>query len=260
MLTITSDFFMQWATGLMFVSLRLFGMFLSMPLFAFRAFPMRLRLMVVLLISVAILPGLVDQTKGFGLTPPTFMTAALELLIGVFIGFLIRLGLMAVELAAEVLSIQTGLSFATNYVRDPNIASGLMGEFLGLTAIALMFALNIHLVLLELVIDSFRTLPFGTWPAAWDLPAVTKLISRAFQLGLVLSLPSIVVYLLFYVIQAILARTSPQFNLFSVGFAITVPLAFLVLMIVLPDLPEFVTRSLEGPFTLIRKGLFPGAN
>jgi flagellar biosynthetic protein FliR len=69
-----------------------------------------------------------------------------------------------------------------------------------------------------------------------------------------------VVYLLFYVIQAILARTSPQFNLFSVGFAITVPLAFLVLMIVLPDLPEFVTRSLEGPFTLIRKGLFPGLN
>ena len=87
---------------------------------------------------------------------------------------------------------------------------------------------------------------------------MTKLISRAFQLGLVLAVPSIVVYLLFYVIQAILARTSPQFNLFSVGFAITVPLAFLVLMIVLPDLPEFVTRSLEAPFTLIRKGLFPG--
>lgn len=255
MLTITADFFMQWATGLMLVSLRLFGIFLAMPLFAFRAFPMRLRLMVALLIAISILPGVVSQAKGLGLAPPTFLAAGIELLIGVFIGFLIRLGLMAVEVAAEVLSIQTGLSFATNYVRDPNIASGLMGEFLGLTAIALMFMLNVHLVILEVVIESFQTLPFGRWPTVWSMPAVTALIARAFQLGLVLSLPSIVVYLIFYVIQAILARTSPQFNLFSVGFAITVPLAFLVLMIVLPDLPEFVQRSLDAPFTLIRQGL-----
>ncbi len=255
MLTITADFFMQWATGLMLVSLRLFGIFLAMPLFAFRAFPMRLRLMVALLIAISILPGVVSQTKGLGLAPPTFVAAGIELLIGVFIGFLIRLGLMAVEVAAEVLSIQTGLSFATNYVRDPNIASGLMGEFLGLTAIALMFMLNVHLVILEVVIESFQTLPFGQWPTVWSMPAVTGLIARAFQLGLVLSLPSIVVYLIFYVIQSILARTSPQFNLFSVGFAITVPLAFLVLMIVLPDLPEFVQRSLDAPFALIRQGL-----
>ena len=255
MLTISADFFMQWATGLMLVSLRLFGIFLAMPLFAFRAFPMRLRLMVALLIAISILPGVVSQAKGLGLAPPTFLAAGIELLIGVFIGFLIRLGLMAVEVAAEVLSIQTGLSFATNYVRDPNIASGLMGEFLGLTAIALMFMLNVHLVILEVVIESFQTLPFGQWPTVWSMPAVTALIARAFQLGLVLSLPSIVVYLIFYVIQAILARTSPQFNLFSVGFAITVPLAFLVLMIVLPDLPEFVQRSLDAPFTLMRQGL-----
>ena len=255
MLTITADFFMQWATGLMLVSLRLFGIFLAMPLFAFRAFPMRLRLMVALLIAISILPGVVSQAKCLGLAPPTFVAAGIELLIGVFIGFLIRLGLMAVEVAAEVLSIQTGLSFATNYVRDPNIASGLMGEFLGLTAIALMFMLNVHLVILEVVIESFQTLPFGQWPTVWSMPAVTGLIARAFQLGLVLSLPSIVVYLIFYVIQSILARTSPQFNLFSVGFAITVPLAFLVLMIVLPDLPEFVQRSLDAPFALIRQGL-----
>jgi flagellar biosynthetic protein FliR len=84
---------------------------------------------------------------------------------------------------------------------------------------------------------------------------VTGLISRSFQLGLVLALPSIVVYLLFYVMQAILARTSPQFNLFSVGFAITVPLAFLVLIILLPDMPEFVGRVMEMPFSLIRQGL-----
>lgn len=255
MLSIPADLFMQWATGLMYVSLRIFGIFLSAPVFAFRAFPMRLRLMMTLMIATAVLPSVVDEVRAFGLAPATFLAAATELLIGVFVGFVIRLGLMAVEVAAEVLSIQTGLSFATGYTRDPNVASGLMGEFLGFTAIALAFVLNVHLALLEVVINSFKTLPFGQWPSVWALPAVTGLISRSFQLGLILALPSIVVYLLFYVIQAILARTSPQFNLFSVGFAITVPLAFLVLIILLPDMPVFVARALDSPFSLIRSGL-----
>jgi len=52
-----------------------------------------------------------------------------------------------------------------------------------------------------------------------------------------------------------LGRTSPQMNLFSIGFAISIPLAFLVLVIILPDLPDVLKRSLEEPLGLIRQGL-----
>lgn len=257
MISISSDLLMQLATGFMLVSLRIFGLFLVMPLFAFRSFPIRIRLMVTLLLALVVMGSLPEQTRSLGLNPPTFISAGIELAIGAFVGFLVRLGLLAVEIAAEVLSIQTGLSFATSYVRDINLASGLMGEFLGLSAIAIMFALGLHLLVIELVLESFRSLPFGQWPSVWSPQAVVGLTARSFQLGLVLAMPSIVVYLLFYVIQAVLARTSPQFNLFTVGFAITVPLAFLVLMIVLPDLPQFVARSMETPLQFIRSGLKP---
>jgi len=55
--------------------------------------------------------------------------------------------------------------------------------------------------------------------------------------------------------QAILARVSPQMNLFSVGFAIMIPVAFLVMVLLLPAFGEVVQRSLESPFELIRAGL-----
>lgn len=255
MISIPAGLLNELAIGFMLVSLRIFGLLLALPMFAFKAMTMQLRITLTILLTLVVIPGLGPEMKGLVLTAPTWIAAGTELMIGVFAGFVIRLGLLAIEVAAEVLSFQTGLSFATSFVRDPNIAAGLMGEFLGLVAIALMFVFNVHLLMLELLFTSFKVLPFGQWPMGWDFMALLGLVSLAFQLGLVLAMPSIVVYLLFYVIQAILARTSPQFNLFSVGFAITVPLAFLVLIIILPDLPQFVARVLESPLNLVRSGL-----
>ena len=161
----------------------------------------------------------------------------------------------AVDMLADVLSQQSGLSFAATLQHDAALASGLVGEFLGMVALALAFTLNIHLVMLELLVQSFKVLPLGTWPAAWSSSAVLVLIQEAFALGLILALPAIVIYFLFNMTQAILARVSPQMNLFSVGFAIMIPVAFLVMVLLLPAFGEVVQRSLESPFELIRAGL-----
>ena len=185
----------------------------------------------------------------------TFGMSVIELSIGAFIGFLIRVGFMVIEIAAEVLSFQAGFSFASTFFRDPTLDSGLMGQFLGLIAIALTFALNIHLVLIDAVIGSFKTIPFGVWPSSWDSKAVVDLVVISFRLGLILSMPVLLVYMMFNLTQAFLGRTSPQMNLFSVGFAVSIPLAFLVIFMILPDLQIVLERSLENPMQIIRQGL-----
>jgi flagellar biosynthetic protein FliR len=83
------------------------------------------------------------------------------------------------------------------------------------------------------------------------------LIQDAFSLGLVLALPAIVIYFLFNMTQAILARVSPQMNLFSVGFAIMIPVAFLVVVLLLPSFADLVQRALESPVELLKSGLAP---
>ena len=185
----------------------------------------------------------------------TFGMSVIELSIGAFIGFLIRVGFMVIEIAAEVLSFQAGFSFASTFFRDPTLDSGLMGQFLGLIAIALTFTLNIHLVLIDAVIGSFKTIPFGVWPSSWDSKAVVDLVVISFRLGLILSMPVLLVYMMFNLTQAFLGRTSPQMNLFSVGFAVSIPLAFLVIFMILPDLQIVLERSLENPMQIIRQGL-----
>jgi flagellar biosynthetic protein FliR len=81
------------------------------------------------------------------------------------------------------------------------------------------------------------------------------LVQDSFVLGLVLSLPAIAVYWLFNMTQSMLARVSPQMNLFSIGFSVMIPIAFVVIAFMLPQFPEIVQRTLEEPVRLLRAGL-----
>ena len=238
----------------MFASLRVFGMFLTTPMFAFRAFPMQFRLLIALSFAFYLMP-LVGGEQIPNPGSITFFASIIELAIGAFIGFVIRLGFMVVDIAAEVLSFQAGFSFASTYFRDPTLDSGLVGQFLGLTVIALAFSLNIHLILIDIVLQSFKNIPVGAWPSTWSSKGIVDLVSASFRLGLILSMPILLVYMMFNLTQAFLGRTSPQMNLFSVGFAVSIPLAFLVIFMILPDLQIVLERSLENPLQLIRQGL-----
>ena len=245
----------QYMLVFMFASLRMFGLFLTAPMLAFRNLPILYRLMFCLVFALYMMPFLSTDHLVDANSTMTFGMSVIELSIGAFIGFLIRVGFMVIEIAAEVLSFQAGFSFASTFFRDPTLDSGLMGQFLGLIAIALTFALNIHLVLIDAVIGSFKTIPFGVWPSSWDSKAVVDLVVISFRLGLILSMPVLLVYMMFNLTQAFLGRTSPQMNLFSVGFAVSIPLACLVIFMILPDLQIVLERSLENPMQIIRQGL-----
>ena len=254
MLTITGLQIEQYMAIFMFASLRVFGIFLTTPMFAFRSFPMQFRLLIALSFAFYVMP-LVGGEKIPSPGSITFFASIIELAIGAFIGFVIRIGFMVVDVAAEVLSFQAGFSFASTYFRDPTLDSGLVGQFLGLIVIALAFALNIHLILIDIILQSFKTIPVGVWPSAWSSKGVVDLVSASFRLGLILSMPILLVYMMFNLTQAFLGRTSPQMNLFSVGFAVSIPLAFLVIFMILPDLQIVLERSLENPMQLIRQGV-----
>ena len=254
MLPISPDWMTQTVTVWMLISVRLLGCFMTMPLFAFRSAPMRLRVLLSLVIAFALVPLVQANLPPLDTMPPGYVMVFVELAVGLTSGWMVRVGLTAVDMLSDILSQQSGLSFAATLQQDANLASGLVGEFLGLLAIALAFTMNIHLVMVELLVNSFKVLPLGTWPGAWSWEAILGLVKDAFALGLVLALPAIVIYFLFNMTQAILARVSPQMNLFSVGFAIMIPVVFVVVVLLLPLFTELVQTAFESPFELIRAG------
>ncbi|NBP36487.1 MAG: type III secretion protein, partial [Betaproteobacteria bacterium] len=140
---------------------RVVGMFLSAPFFALQTIPARFRVGLALVVAFGI-PVQIGALSTISINTSTsgFMfLAGAELLIGLAMGWLIRVGLVVFDVAAEVISIQTGLSFAANYNPDQALPSGVLGSLFGLIALALMFSLNLHLVAIEILFESFRSLP-----------------------------------------------------------------------------------------------------
>jgi flagellar biosynthetic protein FliR len=254
MLTITGLQIEQYMAIFMFASLRVFGLFLTAPMFAMRTVPMQFRVFIALAFGIYLLPLLGTENIPYP-GSITFFASAIELAIGAFIGFVVRVAFMVVDIAAEILSFLAGFSFASSNFRDPTLDSGLVAQFLGLVFLALAFALNIHLVIIDLVLSSFKTIPLGVWPQSWTSKGLVDLFSASFRLGLILSMPVLLVYTMFNLTQAFLGRTSPQMNLFSIGFAVSIPLAYLVIFMILPDLQIILERTLENPLQLIRQGM-----
>jgi flagellar biosynthesis protein FliR len=165
---------------------RVVGLFLSAPFFALQTIPGRFRIGLALVVAFGI-PLQVGALTTISINTSTagFMVlAGTELLIGLAMGWVIRVGLVVFDLAAEVLSIQTGLSFASNYNPDQALPSGVLGTLFGLVALALMFSLNLHLVAIEVLFDSFRSLPPGQWPKALEVKGIASLLRDRHHFGL----------------------------------------------------------------------------
>jgi len=236
---------------------RIVGLLLAAPFFALQTIPQRFRIGLALIIAFGI-PleiGALTAISIAGSSTGFFLLAATELLIGLAMGWLVRVGMIVFDVAAEIISIQTGLSFASQYNPDQALPSGVVGSLFGLIGLALMFVLNLHLVIIEIIFDSFRSLPPGRWPTMFNISSVLSVFAGSFGIGLLLALPFIAINLVVMAAQGFLGRTSPQMNLFSIGFALTIPIGVFLIYVLLPVFPEALQRSQEGVYGLLRQAL-----
>jgi flagellar biosynthetic protein FliR len=160
-----------------------------------------------------------------------------EMLIGLAMGFSMRVVFAAIEMAGEVTSLTMGLGFATFFDPQSSGRSSAISQFLALVATMAFLAVNAHLVLLSALAESFVTLPISASPISTGAPLeLARWGGRIFSAGLQLSLPIVAALLITNVALGILTRAAPQLNLFGVGFPITLGVGFLVISLALPYL------------------------
>ena len=239
------------ASTLALVSVRFLGLFLSMPLLSFRAFPLSLRVAPVLLLSVVVAPlvALPDMAE-IGM-----LTVLGELAIGLVCGFSLRLAMLAVDFLSESLAMHSGFSFAQSIAPDAALPSTVLGELLGMAVVAVLFIGDVHLLFIERIATSFAAVPFGAWPMGWNMPALLALMASAFSIGLVMSVGSFALYLFTNFMLGLINRISPQLNLMSVGFSISAPLALVVVALVALQLPVLTELISSAALTFVDRGL-----
>lgn len=158
-----------------------------------------------------------------------------EFLIGAFLGFIVLLMLVAVQIAGQLLDLPMGFGMVN--VLDPQTGTyvPVMGQFKFALAMLVFFGVNAHHWLLRALADSYRFLPVG-WSVMDEMRArlVVQAMSQAFVLGVRIALPVIAASFLTDVALGIVSRAVPQINVFITGYPVKILAGMAVIILVIP--------------------------
>lgn len=246
MISFTSTQLEAWLAYLIWPLIRITGLMLVEPILSNRGMPIRLRMGVALVLTLTVAPLLPTPPAVDFLSPQGAVMAVQQLLIGVMMGFMMRIVLNGVEMAGHIAGLSMGLGFATFFDPQSGAQSPVLAQFLGIITILLFLASNGHLLMISALFESFQVLPISTNPLpAQGFLGLVEATGQMFVIGVTLSLPLVAAILIANVGLGVLARAAPQLNLFAIGFPLMLTAGFVVLMVSLPYIVQPIARLME---------------
>ena len=172
-------------------------------------------------------------------TPAELATLIItEMLIGGFLGAVVQTLMSTLQLAGEVIAQTTGLTNAL--VDDPvtEEQSAIVIGLLDIIGVLMIFITgSITMLLISAAVDSYGLLhPGGTLFEGDMLSMASTLLSQSFAMGIRLAAPFLVFEMVFQITSGIMARLSPQLNVYFVAMPGQIALGLSILMITLPTI------------------------
>jgi flagellar biosynthetic protein FliR len=228
--------------------MRISAMFVSIPLFSIRAVPARVRLILSIAITLVIMPLLPPLPPVAMFSYTGFMMALTQFVIGLTTGFILQLVFAAVVFTGQGVALSMGLGFSMMVDPQNGQQVPVIAQLYTVTTTLIFISLDGHLMLIQMLLDSFKTLPIGVDGIdKADIWSILLWSSRMFAGGLLLAMPIIASLLLVNVIFGVAARSAPQLQIFSVGFPVTLMLGLLLVWKTLPDaLDQFSGMLTDG--------------
>jgi flagellar biosynthetic protein FliR len=234
--------------SLMWPFMRIGAMLMSMPVLGTRMVPTRIKIITAFVITVFVLPLLPAVPEVEALSLSGLFISVQQILIGFAMGFTLQLVFGALMIAGETIAMSMGLGFAS--MIDPNngVSVPVIAQLLVIVGTLLFLALGGHLMLIQLVVSSFQSLPISpTGIERESFIAIVNWGSQMFIGAIWIAIPAIISMLTVTISLGVMTRAAPQLNIFSVGFPITMFLGFIIIMFILPGmLPRFNQMMLEA--------------
>jgi flagellar biosynthetic protein FliR len=224
------------AAAFMLVFARVGAMVMLLPGLGETNIPVNIKLAIALLLTLIILPLHRDAYHvDMDSMTPLLVLMVHEIVIGIVLGATARVTLAALQVAGAVIAQQMGLGFATSVDPTTQGQQGvLIGNFLTLLGITLLFATDTHHLVIAALSESYTIFSPGELMQSGDVAALaTRAFTAAFKIGMQLSAPFLVFGLVFNIGLGVLARLMPQMQVYFVGVPLAIMAGFLILALVI---------------------------
>ena len=223
------------AATFMLVFARVGAMVMLLPGFGESNIPVRVKLAIALLLTLIILP-LHRAAYQVDLSSMAALAVLLvhEIAIGIVLGATARVTLAALAVAGSVIAQQLGLGFVTAVDPTQGQQGLLIGNFLTILGMTLLFATDTHHLVIAALNESYRIFAPGQLMPSGDVAALaTRAFATAFKIGMQLSAPFLVFGLVFNIGLGVLARLMPAMQVYFVGVPLSIMIGFLIFALVL---------------------------
>jgi len=199
---------------------RIGGCFMVMPGLSSIRVPIQVRLFVSVAISMAILMNVWDQIAPYAQRNANVVTIFIvsELLIGVLIGLLARLYLLALQFIGSAVAMMIGYSGMGGTVIEEAEPQAALATLISFSALLLLFILDFHHEIIKALLTSYRILPPGTvFNPQSALVDLTDTLSQSFLAMLRLGSPFIAYALLVNLAIGFVNKLTPQIPVYFIS-------------------------------------------
>jgi flagellar biosynthetic protein FliR len=228
------SFLPAYAAAFMLIFARIGTMVMLLPGLGELTVSPRVRLTLALVLTVVMLPlhrhRYPLDLRVFG---PVVLLLGQEILVGVVLGMLARLTISALQIAGAVVAQQMGLGFVTAVDPTQGQQGMIVGNFLAMLGLTMIFATDLHHLVIAALNDSYLLFQPGEIPILGDAAnVIANTVSGAFRIGVQLSAPFLIFGLLFNLGLGVLSKLMPQMQVFFVGMPLSILIGFMILLLV----------------------------
>lgn len=235
------------------VLLRVSIIFFMLPIFSSSQFPATVKVCTVASLSFMLLPFIRQNVQPLPLDPVTLGSVVVgELLLASVYALSMILIVSAFQFAGELISFEMGFSFAQ--IADPQTDNQftVLSVWAHMLALLILFAMNGHHYILKLIVESFRTIPVGTFTIdSVILHKILGLSGMLFTLAIKLSAPIVAVLILTQLGLGLMSKFAPQINILATSFPITITIGILFLGLMVAVWGEMAGKSFTYLFQFL---------
>ena len=235
---------------------RISAFYFAVPIIGARTVPARIRIMLTLFTAMLVVPLLPNAPTISFMSLGGMLMIVKELLIGLALGFTLQVVMHVFVLAGQLITLKLGLGFAAQNDPSSGVSVTVISQFYLLLSSLLFLAINGHLAVINLLVNSFTTFPIGG-PGLTpdDYMLIVHTFSWMFAAALLISLPLFTSMMIVNVSFGVMGRSAPQLNILNVGFPITLMFGFILMWYslsnFLPLFNQIIEEGLNAANTLV---------
>ena len=250
---ISLDNITAWVGDFFWPFLRIGALFVVAPIYGARTVPVRVRIMLSVLVTLVLLPNLPFNETFEPFSPEGILLVVQQIAIGIVMGLILQIVFSALIMAGQTMATTMGLGFASSVDPQNGVQVTMLGQLYLMLGTLYFLAMDGHLLLLEVMANSFTYLPVGSPLYGGQIFGdIALFTAELFLAAVLLSLPVMVGVLLVNLAFGVITRAAPQLNIFAVGFPTTMLAGFVLMFFSVPILVPLLQNLFDTGFAFMR--------